>query len=118
MKLVYVGGPYRALTEFGVHRNIQAAELWTVELLRLGAAVICPHKNTAYLGGAVSDKHVLAADLEILRRCDAMFLIPGWWHSAGTLGEIAFATEMGIPVFERLEELAAWLDANVEHVAA
>ncbi len=40
-----------------------------------------------------------------LEACEAMLLIAGWKKSEGTLAEIEFAKEKGIPIFESLEEL-------------
>jgi len=40
-----------------------------------------------------------------LEACEAVLLTPGWKKSSGTLAEIEFAKEKGIPVFESLEEL-------------
>lgn len=40
-----------------------------------------------------------------LEVCDAVLLTKGWKQSTGTLIEIDFAKEHGIPVFESIEEL-------------
>ena len=40
-----------------------------------------------------------------LEACDAMVLTPGWQRSKGTLAEIKFAEEHGIPVFKSLDDL-------------
>ena len=69
MKIVYVCGPYRAPTEYGVLLNIQKAAQIAIEVWRSGAVCICPHKNTAFFGGAVPDSFWLEGDKEIVRRC-------------------------------------------------
>ena len=109
MKLVYVAGPYRAEAEFGVLENIRRAEKVALEVWRAGAACICPHKNTAFFGGAADDRVWLEGDLEIIRRCDAIVLVEGWQNSTGTLAEIKLASELGLPVFEWLDEFRDWL---------
>lgn len=40
-----------------------------------------------------------------LEVCDAMLLTLGWRQSLGTLAEIEKAKQLGIPIFESLEEL-------------
>ena len=40
-----------------------------------------------------------------LEVCDAVLLTPKWQHSPGTLAEIKHAKELGIPVFETLDDL-------------
>ena len=42
---------------------------------------------------------------EILRRCDAMFVCPGWETSEGTRREIELCQKWDIPVFFALDEL-------------
>jgi hypothetical protein len=109
MKVVYVAGPYRAATEYQVLLNIRKAEELALRVWRSGAACICPHKNTAFFGGAADDSVWLRGDLEIIRRCDAVVCVEGWQKSRGAIGEVELARELGIPVFERFEEFELWL---------
>ena len=79
----------------------------------MGAAVICPHTNTSFLGGAISKddfKIWLKGDLVILRRCDALFAMDGWATSKGTQEELALCIKLEKPVFYTLEKLKDWLD--------
>ena len=78
MKLLYIAGPYRAATEHGVAENIRRAEAMAIDLWKLGAAVLCPHKNTAFLGGVVPDQTFLDGDLVMMLRCDAVVTLPNW----------------------------------------
>ena len=110
MKVVYLAGPYRGATEWDVVQNIRRAEALALEVWKLGAACICPHKNTALLGGAAPDQLWLEGDLELLRRCDAVICTADWNRSAGAINEVALAREIGIPVFETPDELRLWLD--------
>lgn len=100
MKVVYVAGPYRGPSEWAVKCNIEAAERIAVALWQQGYAVICPHKNTAFFGGAAPDEVWLTGDLEIMRRCDLVVLVPGWRSSSGTRAEVAEAQRLSIPVYE------------------
>jgi hypothetical protein len=109
MKVVYVAGPYRAPTEYEVLLNIQRAERLAIKVWLAGAACICPHKNTAFFGGAADDNIWLEGDKEIVRRCDAIVCTEGWRGSRGASGEVALARELGIPVFEAFEGLDQWL---------
>lgn len=108
-KLVYVAGPYRASTEHAVLLNIQRAESLAAEVWRAGAVAICPHKNSAFFGGIVPDAALLHGDLEIIRRCDALILTSDWQRSTGAVAEVNLARSIPIPVFERIDQLRAWL---------
>src|SRR6266481_6218216 len=112
MKVVYIVGPYRASCEYEVLQNIRLAEELAVSVWRAGAACICPHKNTAFFGGAAEDAVWLKGDLEILRRCDAALCVKGWEKSIGATGEVELAKSENIPIFESLAELKRWLDES------
>ena|ERR1700722_14294113 len=109
MKLIYVAGPYRASGEWLISENIRRAEAIALEVWKMGAACICPHKNTSFFGGACPDHVWLDGDLEIVRRCDAIVCVPGWERSVGSLGEVALAKQLGLPVFQSTSELKKWL---------
>lgn len=102
MKLAYVAGPYRAACEWRVTQNIREAEAVALELWRMGYAVICPHKNTAYFGGAegLLDQTWLDGDLEMIARCDLVVGTPRWRESLGARAEVEFAARRGIKFYE------------------
>lgn len=113
MKLIYVAGPYRGPGDWAVKQNIQDAEKFARELWRRGFAVICPHANSAFMGGSeIPDDVFLKGDLEILRRCDAIFMIPGWERSAGARAEYQFSLDNNIPIFFGVPAAAEWLYAR------
>lgn len=103
MKVIYVSGKYRSPTEIGLMENIAHAERAAIKLWREGFAVICPHKNTACLGGifnGTQDEHEfwMAGDLEIVSRCDAIYMLSNWQTSKGAKRELAKAQELGLGV--------------------
>jgi len=115
MPVVYVSGPYRSKHgENGVWENIMQARRVTLELLRLGVAPICPHLNTLLMGGGLSPDPAkeleifLAADFEIIRRCDAIFLLDGWELSQGASREADVAAQHGLTLFTLLDDVVAW----------
>jgi hypothetical protein len=98
--ICYLAGPYRADTDEGVVDNITNARKVGIELWEKGYTAIVPHLNTNRfeLDCNCYPEVYLLGDLEILARCDAMVVLPGWEHSSGTKGEIEFAVRRGIPV--------------------
>lgn len=106
MKLVYVAGPYRSPTPWGVERNIRAAMDAAAQVWAAGLAAVCPHANSAHMEGVTSDANFLAGTLEMLRRCDAVLVIEGWQNSEGARGEVKEACRLGLPV------LYAWGDES------
>ena len=112
MRLIYIAGPYRAPSEWALVQNIRRAEALALQVWKLGAACICPHKNTALLGGCCDDSVWLEGDLEMLRRCDAVVCTDDWQRSEGARNEVIEAKRLGIPVFETIEALAQWLGSE------
>jgi nucleoside 2-deoxyribosyltransferase len=109
VKVVYVAGPFRGPDHWAIAENIRNAERLALEVWRAGAAVLCPHANTAHFQDAAPDRVWLDGDLELLARCDAIVMTPDWQRSSGARAEEAFARERGIPVFYTIETLREWL---------
>ena len=96
--LVYVAGPYKG--NDGSGGNIERAEEISLKLIREGYDVFTPHKNTAgyekYTD--IPKEHWYDMDLNILARCDMLFVMKGSELSIGVAKEIAFAEKHGIPI--------------------
>lgn len=99
MKIVYIAGPFRGPTQWDIAQNIRRAEEWGFEVARLGAMPLIPHANTAHFRGQQTDQFWLDGTLELMRRCDAILMIPKWEQSSGARGERAEAIVIGKPVF-------------------
>jgi nucleoside 2-deoxyribosyltransferase len=99
MKVIYIAGKYRGPTPWAVEQNIRAAEEVAARVIQAGMMPLCPHKNTAHMEGLADDQFFLAGTLELMRRCDAVLLVPNWRDSAGARAEAAEAERMGLPVF-------------------
>lgn len=105
--VVYVAGPYRGRTALAIDLNIQTARAVGLLCCRKGWSPIIPHANTGnldLLDPSIGDQFWLASTMELLRRADAVVLVPGWESSQGTRDEIIEAELRGIPVY-RAEHL-------------
>ena len=92
--LIYVAGAYAG----DVSANIIKAERVSIALIRNGWHVFTPHKNTAGYENYedIPKSTWLTEDLNILARCDALYVMDNWRTSSGTKGEIAIAQEIGL----------------------
>lgn len=112
--LIYIAGPYRPANGRSIDENAQDAEAAACDLIRSGAPAlpIVPHSiglRYSYLSPAGGDEgYWLPATLALMERCHAVLMLPGWRMSSGATGERARAIEIGLPVFESVEEVAAW----------
>jgi nucleoside 2-deoxyribosyltransferase len=104
-KLVYVAGPYRG----NIKKNIEKAERKSIELIMQGFDVLTPHKNTAgyekYEDGMITHETWLELGLDLLSRCDVIYVMENAENSEGTQAEIAFALKYNIPfIYEEQKE--------------
>ena len=97
--LVYVAGPYRSATPWGVECNVQNARVLGAEVAKLNAYPVIPHSNTSHFDGLGTDALWLGGTLELMRRCDAVLFAPTWRESFGAIEEHKEATRMGMPIF-------------------
>lgn len=98
LKVIYIAGAYRAGTENGVFENIIHARREAQKLWHQGWAVICPHMNTAFMGGISPAPIFLEGDLEILRRCDAIYMLSNFRSSEGAHAELRQAKRDGLKI--------------------
>lgn len=109
MKVIYVAGPFRAANQWEQEQNIRVAEAISLAIWRRGAVALCPHLNTRFFSGTLPDKVWLDGDLELLERCDAIFLCSGWQDSVGARAEELRARRISMRAFTTLWEVSQWL---------
>ncbi len=106
-RIVYVAGAYRDSGYNGVWENIMQARIVARQLWSIGFVAICPHTNTIMMDGEdISPDTFLEGGLEILRRCDAIFMLSGWEKSAGAAREWELAKELDLPVIYQDDGMA------------
>lgn len=112
-KLLYVAGPYSG----DIINNIARAEEVSISLIRNGFHVLTPHKNTAgyekYEGNGISQETWIEMGINLLSRCDAIYVMINSSKSLGTQREIEFAEKNNIPVIYELECPHQWLTLSM-----
>lgn len=103
--MVYVAGPYRGKTRRDVAKNIQRAVDVGEEIANMGMVPMIPHAATGPLDGVQDDEYWLDATMEMMIRCDAVYMMSDWGRSDGARLERDMAIELGIPVFYFLDVL-------------
>jgi len=110
MKLIYIAGAYRAPTDEGVEANIAKARDVAIRLWKTREwAVICPHSNSSHM--PIDDDIVLLGDLEIVSRCDAIYMMQGWDESEGARNELRLAISLQLEIYDDglLTEIAGYV---------
>lgn len=116
MRVIYIAGP---ISQGNLLNNIRQACDAGLELLRAGHAPVIPHLSCfagcRALGGMFVPEVVpagttlrewYAADLQIVRRCDAVLRLPG--ASVGADAEVQLASELSLPVFTSVASVVAY----------
>lgn len=100
--VVYVAGLYSRNKRGGIandkekEENIQMARDAAVRLWEDGYTVICPHLNTTFFERDCncSYEDYITGDLEIVKRCDIIYMLKGWELSPGALREFTLAKQL------------------------
>ncbi|MFA5542752.1 MAG: DUF4406 domain-containing protein [Bacilli bacterium] len=112
--LIYLIGP---LTPVGRHRlnpvfeylyNLRAFFEAEAVLTGQGIAVINPAADFLAVmikPGSLTEQQVRAASIIKLQHCDAVMVLPGWEKSYGSLAEIEEAKDLGLPIFQTINEV-------------
>ena len=102
--LCYICSPYRGATKEEVEKHIKYARKLTRTLLLHGHSAVAPH---LYITNCLNDskseerKRGLEASLEILKKCDVVYVGQKFGISKGMSVEIKEAEKLGILVFYR-----------------
>lgn len=114
IRFVYVAGPItKGDQAVNVRRGIDAGH----ELMAAGLHPFVPHLSWfSHFVHATDYEDWLAYDFAWLQRCDALVRLPG--ESAGADREAAEARRLGLPVFEGVGRLLAFVVAETQQAAS
>lgn len=115
MIVVYIAGPLttgavsrQGFNAYVFEQNVRLAEKAMIQCLDNGWAAICVHAQARHCFGRVPEPVAIAADNELIRRSDCVWLVGNWQGSSGSRAERDLACELGKPVFTDLRELQQW----------
>jgi len=108
MKKVYIAGAISANNLEGGLRNLRQGILMGAELLKMGFAPFVPHLDFQYC--LVQDERIPVEtfynyDLEWLKVCDYILVLPNSENSKGVKKEIETAEMLGMPIFTNINDL-------------
>jgi hypothetical protein len=115
--LIFCACKYTEPHTYQIQRNIHAATYYVQEVALLGGVPLCPAMIGANLEGVQSYLWWGDAYINLLRRCDAVFMVPGYERSNGATKELTEALAIGLPVFFELDDLKDWLDDKQQAVS-
>lgn len=95
MRLIYLAHPYGGDPE-NITRSAELAEKLTKQYTHTHFINAVGH--FAGFAGLKDEKWIMHACLDLLQRCDALWVGPGWETSPGCGQEIAEARKMGMAI--------------------
>lgn len=102
MKIVYIAGPYIGDGSYNnIEKNIVKAEKYAIYLANKGVGFFCPHLNSRHfeIKSKASEEFYVKLDIQILKKCDVLMVIPEWRKSKGVRKEIKIANDNCIPIY-------------------
>lgn len=111
LPVVYIAGKITDVDGWAVEQNIRKAESLLLEMWHNEIAAVCVHTQGRFFVGVGDYELWLPGDYELIRRCDAVFMVDGWQASPGSVEENAFARAQGKRVFSDLPSLLMWAES-------
>ena len=109
--VIYVSGPYTSSVAEEIDQNIHEALMTARNIWNMGFVGLCPHANTYHFERYAPEltwEDYIKRDLELLRRCDGIFMMPKWEMSRGAIREKEYAEDLGLPVFFEYFDIEAY----------
>lgn len=113
LRVIYIAGPFRGKNAWEIENNIRRAEEVAFKVWEAGFVAVCPHANTRYFNGALPDTVWLPGYIDLLLRCDAVVMVPGFARSSGAMKELQTAVDNNIPVFMNVQGLIIYSDKRL-----
>jgi hypothetical protein len=96
----YIIGNLSAKTQEQIQANINLADECAKEVFNKGYAIIVPHKIMGDWYGTVDEEMAMDSCLSLLETCHiAVICNPAFTESEGSMKEVDFARENGIPIY-------------------
>jgi len=98
-QLIYIACAFHAPTEFEKQLNVAAARRAGYQIAKAGFYPVMPTVNTSGFEEANTPEFWYNATMELMRRCDAVYVVDGWHDSSGVKGEMDEAKRLEIPIY-------------------
>jgi hypothetical protein len=109
-KLIYIAGKLNS-DACGYIKNVHAMVKHAEKVRKLGCSVAVPCLDLIH--GLICGDHgysdYFENNIEIMKRCDAVALVPNWKTSEGAKKEIKVAHDLNMPILYDLKEVKQFL---------
>jgi len=97
--VIYIASPYRSDGgEYFTKANREGADEAAAFVWAHDGIALCPPKNDEGLLGLITEAELVAGNLVMLARCDAVMMVGNWQTTTSTRKERDMAINLNIPV--------------------
>lgn len=107
MKQIYIAAPYFSKCPIERKLNVQAARYIGYKLAKKGFSPVMPTVNTDGFENSNTGEFWYEASLDLMKRCDAVYVLDGSDDSTGVAMECKAAHRCHIPVFITMAALVS-----------
>lgn len=91
----YLSGPMSGIPEY----NFPAFTKACADLRAKGLTILSPHEKPGEGDPHKPYEQYLREDIELLAKCQALILLPGWPRSTGARMELEIALSLKLPIY-------------------
>jgi len=106
--IVLIAGPFHMPSYWERLPWIRIAEKMMLQLYAHNFIPMCPQAQHQNIDDQLPIDKVDSAVLHVMRRCDAIMVLPGWQNDPSTLALLKIAHALMIPKFFKFENLVEW----------
>ncbi len=108
--LVFISGPFSGSNAWEIEQAVRKCEDLQYELVKMGLGPLCLNVMGRFFNGTGDYEFWLNVAIKMMLKCDAVLLTDDWRRSSGATREREAALAAGIPVFDNLPDLQAWME--------
>lgn len=109
MRLIYISAPFSAGNNWDFEANVRKAEQVAKVIADNGGVPVSRHSLFKRFSGTITGSFWINAAVEVMKKCDAVVLLPGWNDSPGASYENTVARENGLQVFTTMAEVREFI---------
>jgi len=115
--VVYLVGPITPKSDVKNHAleyisNIREFMVYQAALMKIGVGVINPALDffpLVYSEVSFDESIVKNNSIKLLKKSDAILLLPNWYYSVGSFEEFKIAMHLGLKIFVSIDEIKVLL---------
>lgn len=103
--VIYISGRYSAPDNIQRDFYINLAVEEAAKIMKKGQTPLIPHTMYCPMEEKFNYDRFIRADLELLEKCDAIYLMQNWTESRGAKTELIHAIRIGLKIYTKISDI-------------